>query len=139
MPSRRPDDFGVNDNSFIIELDGVDVGNFAKAEGIETSTKVLTLDNGKKQPGQTTYANIILREGIVNNDSLWRWYKDVINGQVERKSGDLIVRSSNGDEINRYKLFEAWPCRWKNAVQGFKTGNNFIEEIEIAVEKIERI
>jgi hypothetical protein len=38
----------------------------------------------------------------------------------------------------RYKFQEAWPCRWKRLQLTTDTPGTLIEELEIAVEKIER-
>jgi hypothetical protein len=40
-------------------------------------------------------------------------------------------------EKYRYNFFEAWPCRWKGIQMDAKAQLTLVEEIEIAVEKIE--
>ena len=142
MPNRRNFDH-LGSSKFKIEIEGVTQGAFTAIEGMETNTEVITFTDGsdlivRKRPGRTTYSNIILKRGFINTDELWNWYKAVIDGMVERKSGSLIVCADDGSEIMRYNFFEAWPCRWKNFVMGAKDARTLIEELEIVVEKIER-
>ena len=61
------------------------------------------------------------------------------DGKIERKAGSIILAGDDGSEIMRYNFFEAWPCRWKSFVLNASSKTkSIIEELEIAVEKIER-
>lgn len=143
MPNRREFDHLVN-SKFKVEIEGVGADMaFAAVSGIEVRTDVITFANGnnilnRKRPGRTTYSNIVLKRGYTDSDELWNWYKKVMDGKVERKSASIIVCDDVGDEIMRYNLFEAWPCRWKNLVLDATSDGTLIEELEIVVEKIER-
>ena len=143
MPNRRPNDHLVT-SKFRIEIDGVTQGAFAAMDGIESTTEVVHYADGddiieRKRPGRTRYSNIVLKRGFVNTEELWAWYKTVIDGKIERKSGSIILVGDDGSEITRYNFFEAWPCRWKSFVlKASSKTKGIIEELEIAVEKIER-
>lgn len=142
MPNRRPHDHLVA-CKFKVEINGVTVGAFSSVDGIESKTDVIIFHDGsdllqRKRPGRTTYSNIVLKRGFVNTDELWKWYKKVIDGKVERKSGSIIVCADDMTEIFRYNFFEAWPCRWKSLELEGGSAEGLVEELEIAVEKIER-
>jgi phage tail-like protein len=143
MPNRRTNDHLVT-SKFKIEIEGVTQGAFAAMDGIESTTEVVHFADGddiieRKRPGRTRYSNIILKRGFVNTDELWIWYKSVIDGKVDRRSGSIILTGDDGSEIMRYNFFEAWPCRWKSFVLNASSKTkSIIEELEIAVEKIER-
>ena len=142
MPNRREFDHLVN-SKFKVEIEGVSSAAFAAVSGIEVRTDVIMFANGndilnRKRPGRTTYSNIVLKRGYTDSDNLWNWYKAVMEGKVERKSGSIIVCDDVGDEIMRYNMFEAWPCRWKSLVLDATSDGTLIEELEIVVEKIER-
>jgi phage tail-like protein len=143
MPNRRPNDHLVT-SKFRIEIEGVTQGAFAAMDGIESTTEVVHYADGsdiieRKRPGRTRYSNIVLKRGFVNTDELWNWYKNVVDGKVERRSGSIILTGDDGSEIMRYNFFEAWPCRWKSLVLSASSNTRgIIEELEIAVEKIER-
>ncbi len=142
MPNRRPFDHLVS-NKFKIEIEGVTVGSFTAFGGIEIETDIVHFDNGddiynRKRPGKTDFKNLVLKRGYINTDELWQWYKKVIEGKVERKSGSIISLADDGTEIVRYNFFEGWPCKWVGFE--FNAGKNgaLFEEIEIAVEMIEK-
>ena len=79
-----------------------------------------------------------MKRGFTQSDELWKWYQAVIDGHVERKSGSVILCGDDGSEILRYNFFEGWPCRWKSFALDAMKSSNLVEEIEIAVEKVER-
>lgn len=142
MPNSRSFDHRLASN-FKVEIEGVTVGAFAAMSGLECTTEVVRYANGsdiinRKRPGRTNYANIVLKRGYVNTDELWEWYKKVIDGRIERKAGSVILCGDDGSEIMRYNFFEAWPCRWKSFEMDAAGSEVLVEELEIAVERIER-
>lgn len=142
MPNRRPNDH-LYSGKFKIEIEGVTQGAFAAVDGIESTTDVVTFVDGsdvivRKRPGHTRYSNIVLRRGLLVNTELWDWYRAVVEGKVQRKAGSIIVCGDDGTEIFRYNFFEAWPCRWRSLVLHASTPETLVEEIELAVEKVER-
>ena len=142
MPNRREFDH-IGAYNFKVEIEGVTVGAFTEVGGLEVVAEVLETSDGndllvRKRPGRTTYTNIVLRRGFTNTDELWNWLKKVIDGQVERRSGSIVICDDVGDEIMRYNFFEAWPCRWKTNLLSARHRGTLIEEIEIVTEKIER-
>ncbi len=143
MPNRRPHDHLVN-SRFRIEIEGVTSGEFFAVDGLEATTEVVRFVDGgdlrtRKRPGRSTFSNIVLRRGYTNSTELWKWYKAVLDGKIERKAGSIIVCGDDGSEILRYNFFEGWPCRWKSMeLNALGPTASLIEEIEIAVEWIER-
>lgn len=142
MPNRREHDHLVT-SKFKVEIEGVTVGSFAAMDGLESTTEVVEYADGddlinRKRPGRTSYANIVLKRGYTNTEELWNWYKQVVDGRVERKSGSVILNGDDGSEILRYNFFEGWPCHWKSFVLDASSTEALVEELEIAVEKIER-
>lgn len=142
MPNSRSFDHRFN-GKFRIEIEGVTQGAFAACDGLEASIDIVTFNDGddmlqRKRPGRTRYANIVLRRGLTTSTELWDWFKAAANGQIERKAGSVIVCNDAGQEVFRYNFFEGWPCRWKSLELDAATPAALVEEIEMAVEKIER-
>ena len=79
-----------------------------------------------------------MKRGYINTDELWNWRKAVIDGKVERKSGSIILCADDGEEIMRYNFFEAWPCKWKGFTLDGKGTDVNVEEIELAIERLDR-
>jgi phage tail-like protein len=142
MPNRRGHDH-IGQFNFKVEIEGVTVGAFRNVEGLDSETEVVEYQDGddiilRKRPGRTKYSNVVFKRGYVNTDELWQWRKRVIDGVVERKSGSVILCADDGSEIMRYNFFEGWPCKWKGFSLDGKGNDVTVEEIELAVEKIER-
>lgn len=143
MPNRREFDHIGNFN-FKVEINGVTVAAFQEVGGLEVTTEVIEYQDGddlsvRKRPGRTSYSNIILKRGYTATDELWQWMSETIDGTVERKSGSVVLFGDDAaTEIIRYNFFEAWPCRWKGFVLDGKGTDVAIEELELAVERIER-
>jgi phage tail-like protein len=141
MPKRDFDHIG--NFNFKVEIEGVTQGAFRNVEGLDSETEIVEYQDGddlvlRKRPGRTKFSNVTLKRGYVNSDELWQWRKKVVESKVERKSGSVILCGDDGEEIMRYNFFEAWPCKWKGfSLDGKGTDVN-VEEIELAVEKIER-
>ncbi len=142
MPNRRAFDHIGNFN-FKVEVEGVTTGAFRNVEGLDSETEIVEYQDGddlilRKRPGRTKYSNVTLKRGYINNTELWEWRKAVIEGKVTRKSGSIILCSDDGTEVMRYNFFEAWPTKWKGFTLDGKGTDVNVEELELAVEKIER-
>jgi phage tail-like protein len=143
MPNRRDFDHIGNFN-FKVEIEGVTVAGFQEVGGLEVTTEVIEYHDGddltlRKRPGATSYSNIILKRGYTATDELWSWMKSVIDGKIERRSLSIVLFGDDAaTEVIRYNVFEAWPCRWKGFVLDGKGTGTAIEELEIAIERIER-
>lgn len=142
MPNRRKHD-PIGGFNFKVEIEGVTTAAFQEVSGLTADTTVVEYQDGddiilRKRPGRTKYANLTFKRGYINTDELWMWYKKVIDGKVERKSGSVILCADDGTEVMRYNFFEAWPCKWKGFSLKGKGDDVNVEEIELAVEKLER-
>ncbi len=142
MPNRRPHDHIGNFN-FLVEIEGVGQAEFKNVEGLDSETEIVEYQDGddiilRKRPGRTKYSNITLKRGYINTTELWDWRKKVIEGKIERKSGSVILCADDGSEIMRYNFFEAWPSKWKGFTLDGKGTDVNVEEIELAVERVER-
>ena len=142
MPNRRSFDH-IGAYNFKVEIEGVTMGAFRNVEGLDSETTIVEFQDGddmvlRKRPGRTKYSNVTLKRGFVNDPALWEWRKKVIDGVVERKSGSVILCADDGSEVVRYNFFEAWPSKWKGFTLDGKGDDVTVEEVELAVEKIER-
>ncbi|MBU0553581.1 phage tail protein [Myxococcota bacterium] len=134
----------VGNYNFRIEIEGITWGSFKNVEGLAAEAQVIEEQNGdervqRKRPGQMKYSNITLKRGYVSTPYLWEWWKAVREGKVQRKSGSIILQNDHGLEVMRYNFFEAWPCKWKGFTLDGKGTDSAVEEIEMVVERWERI
>lgn len=82
----------------------------------------------KYRPGRPVFGNITLKGpvGSLTDTRLLEWFQ----GEAQRKSGSIILLDRSGKEVARYNFLEGWPVRFAST--------HIVEEIEIAVERVER-
>jgi len=129
--------------NFFVEIDGVVSASFMSVEGLESTTEAIEFregiwaKNARKIPGNTSYSNIILKRVFTFTTELWRWRKKVADGNVERRNGTIIITGGNKDQTVRFKFYDAWPARWTLSTHEGREKRYLIEELEIAVDKLE--
>ena len=142
-----------------IKLDGSDDvvdGTFLDCQGLTASQEVVEFAEvtpekwGKaryghvvhtKIPGNTKANNLVLRRGMTNSITLWRWFEAVRSGnwKSQRRDGSVTIYDRAGDEQARFEFFGAWPANYKAADLSASGTEMEIEELEIAVEFLKRI
>lgn len=132
-------------NFFEVEIDGILSGKFRRCEGLEAETYIYEVEEGglntntHKFLGRTRFPNIILENGITDNNDLWDWYSETALSEekVERKDGSIIMYNSANEEIKRWNFYRALPCRWVGPTLGGDVHGCAVEKIEIAHEGLE--
>jgi phage tail-like protein len=136
---------------FVLELSNGDartiIGGFKSLSGMDSETEVVEFleggDSGviRKLPGRTKYSNIVLKRGIIDSaqNDLWNWRKNIIDGVPDRRDGAIILMRRDGSEVLRYEFFEAFPVVWRGFSLDAGGSDVAVEEIALAVERIERI
>jgi phage tail-like protein len=130
--------------SFLIEIDGITQAGFSDCTGFGASTDPIEYREGgenrtvRKLPGMTKYNNITLKWGITDSRELYDWYRDVVNGKIERKNGSIILLDLQGQEVLRWNFFNGWPSKWDGPDFTAKGNDVAIETLEIANEGTER-
>jgi phage tail-like protein len=123
---------------FLIEIQGLIVGGFSEVTGLQAETEIETVEEGgvndyvHKFPKKTKQFNLVLKRGITDSDSLWKWHQDVVNGKISRKSGFIILLDSQGNEKWRWHFVQAYPVKWSGP--DLKADNN-----AVAIESLELV
>jgi phage tail-like protein len=139
--SQRDDPYKVF--NFLVEIDNVTRAFFKQVSGLGSETAVIEyragdkLDTVRKLPGLTTYANIVLRRGITQDAELWNWRKTVVDGQVERRNGSIVLLDDALDPVVRWNFRNGWICKWEGPALNASANEVAIETIEIAHEGLE--
>jgi len=92
----------------------------------------------RKLPGMTKYPNIVLKWGLSDSDELYKWWKSIMNGKVDRRNGSIILLDTEGNEKVRWNFFNAWPTKWDGPDFNAKGNDVAIETLELANEGTER-
>lgn len=128
--------------NFLVEIDGITRAGFRECSGLDTTQDPIEYREGneglttRKLPGLNTYSNISLRWGITDDAELWEWRQQVMNGQVERKNGSIVLLDDTGEEKARWNFREGWPTKWTGPELNATGTDVAIETLEIVHEGI---
>jgi phage tail-like protein len=123
---------------FYVEIQGIEQASFAECSGLSVETEVFEYQEGglneyvHKLPGRSKVSNVTLKRGITESTELWDWYRDVVQGKVERKNVSIVLYDLEGEEVMRWAFIDAYPVKWSGP--GFKADANAItiETLELA-------
>jgi phage tail-like protein len=127
-----------------VQIDNPDVAAYSEPSG-----RTFDVDPGeyregtdlplhvRKLTGLRKFANIALKRGITENQDLWDWYKEVLDGSVERRNGAVILLDEDRNEVLRWNFEGGWICKWEGPSMNATSNDVAIESIEICVERVE--
>jgi hypothetical protein len=79
-------------------------------------------------------APITLRRGITGDRSLWEWRKHVADGQIDRRSGSIILMTADGKDVARWTFANGWPSKWEGPALNGQSNYVAIETLRIVHE-----
>jgi phage tail-like protein len=134
--------------NFLVEIDGLYIVQaiFTECSGLGSTTEIIETREGganttvRKLPGKTSYSDITLKWGLTNSLDLWNWRQQIIDGNVVRKNGSIVVHDlANRTAVARWNFFDAWPTRWEGPTFN-ATGNDIaIDTLVLAHERLLRV
>jgi phage tail-like protein len=130
--------------NFIVEIDGISQAGFTECSGFGATTEPVEVNEGglnsasHKFVGRTKQNNLTLKWGLTDSRDLYNWYRDVVDGKIQRKNGSIIVLDLEGNEKVRWNFYNAWPTKWDGPDFNAKGNEVAIETLEIAHEGIVR-
>ncbi|MCZ6574454.1 MAG: phage tail protein [Planctomycetota bacterium] len=130
--------------NFLVEVSGITAAGFAEVSGLEVEIESIEYREGnspttgvRKFPGLAKFANIVLKRGVAGAE-LWEWMQNILDGNIDRRSGSIILLNQARDEVARWNFFEGWPCKWEGpSLSATKSGIAF-ETVEICHERLLR-
>ncbi|MFG1817776.1 phage tail protein [Kribbella sp. NPDC049174] len=132
--------------NFLVELDGIAQASFTECSGLGSTTEVIENREGgdnttvRKLPGKTTYTDITLKWGATSSIELWQWRLQIVQGQVVRKNGAIVVYDlANRTEVVRWNFDRAWPTKWEGSAFNAKGSEILIETLVLAHEGLARV
>lgn len=131
--------------NFLVEIDNITRAAFHEASGFDTTIDVIEHREGGqntttyKVPGLTKHGNITLKRGLTDDTQLDDWYQKVVDGEIDRRNGSIVVLNRKGDEVARWNFFRAWPTKY--TLPSFTAeGNDIaIQTLELAHEGLKRV
>jgi phage tail-like protein len=75
---------------------------------------------------------------VTTSRDLYNWHLAVINGQLQRKSGSVVLLAADGTEAVRWNFTNAWPSKWDGPTLNAMSNEVAIESLTITCEKQEQ-
>jgi phage tail-like protein len=130
--------------NFLVEIDGIARAAFHEVSGFDSTIDVIEHREGgdnttpRKLPGMTKHSNIVLKWGMTDDQDLYRWHRDTVRGNVQRRNGSIVLLDRRGQEVARWNFFNAWPAKWDGPDFNAEGNDVAIETLELAHEGVER-
>jgi phage tail-like protein len=148
MPQLFTEYDALTGHTYQIEIDGVGLGQFQEVSGLSIERQVIehyaTLPGGqevlKKEPGPIKYGDITLKRGMTDNDELYQWMNEIVEGNLDaaRRNGSIVEYDLNFGEVNRWNFVNGWPSKWEAPSHKANSNEIAVESITIAIEKLEK-
>jgi phage tail-like protein len=129
--------------NFRLEVDGLEVAAFSEVSGLQSEGEVADYRTGMDMPlttrkliGLRKYGPITLKRGMVQDSTLWDWYRNIANGDPDRRNGSVILMDEQRNDVLRWNFESAWPN--KISASEFKASGNDIavESVELVIENL---
>lgn len=138
-------DFNPTAATFLVEVDGQQLGQFQEASGLSVTVEVEEVVEGgqnfhtHKLPGRFTFDNVRLTRGVTEDNGFLAWVDTTTAGAFE-KNGNKMKRttvaitlvSSAGTRLRTWTLQEAFPVSWSGPDFSLSNDDYPVEELEIA-------
>jgi phage tail-like protein len=122
---------------FLIEIDGLTSGGFARVKGLQREIKHESYREGgvndyeHKLFTQVTYPPVILERGLALDD-LWKWAQAAADGDIQRKNVRIRLENEAGEKVWAWQLDWAMPVKWSCSDLDAASSQVSIESLELA-------
>jgi phage tail-like protein len=130
--------------NFLVEIDGIAAAAFEECSGLAASVDIIEYREGgdkrsaaRKIPGRARFSNLILKRGITTNRELWQWFREILNGVVDRRNVGVVLLDSQRQPVVRWTLTDAFPAKWEGPLLKGKGTEVAIETLELAHEGLD--
>lgn len=127
---------------FALEIENIEVAQFLECSGLKSTSNVFEIEEGglnqyvHKLPGMSRWENITLRYGVTSDTTLMEWRNMVLQDQFDdgdfRRSGAIVLKNLNNEEVRRYSFEEGWPVSWEGPSLNAGDADLAVEMVEIA-------
>jgi phage tail-like protein len=123
---------------FLVEVEGLVVGGFSEVTGLEAEIETEEYREGgvndyvHNLPKGTKYPAVVLKRGVADSDTLWKWHNKTRDGQIEFHTVHLILLDDQGNHKWDWRFNNACPVKW--SVADFKADSSAvaIESLELS-------
>ena len=130
--------------TFLVVVDGQEVGRFSEVTGLQVEVEMETYSEGGVNgyvhhlPGRMTWPNLVLKRGITHEDNLIAWFNRATGenfaskGAVERTTMAITLINNKGEYLRSWAVEEAVPVRWTGPTFAASSDDVAVEELEVA-------
>lgn len=143
-PATRTDPYMAQ--NFLVVIGGAQPTPVSEVLGLEAAIDVVEYRNGSlvantttKLAGLNRYANVTLKRGLTQDQTLWDWMKSGLGGVLVRQHVVITLRDQADNPVLVWRLINAWPCKWTGPTLSAKSSEVAIESLEICHEGIELV
>ena len=95
--------------NFELQVGDVLLGAFSECSGLAIEGDAVDYREGtelspgvRKLVGLRKYAAIVLKRGYAQDQSLWSWYQNIVNGVLDRRNVTIVVRNEERTPVLRW-------------------------------------
>jgi len=122
---------------FLIEVEGLLVGGFAEVSGLQAEIETEEYWEGGNHnvhtlPKGTKYSRLVLKRGVTDADTLWKWHTRIRDGHVERHTVHIILLDEDSSRKWDWRCVDAYPVKWSGPDFRADSDSIAIESLELA-------
>ena len=129
--------------NFRLEIDDTEVAAFSDVSGLTSTGEAVSYRTGMDIPltvrkliGLRSFGPITLKRGMVADDTLWEWYRNIVTGENDRRNGSVILQDEQHVDVLRWNFENAWPNKIEGPTLNASGNAVAIESVELIVEDI---
>jgi phage tail-like protein len=84
-----------------------------------------------KLPIITKHPNLVLKKGMTDSNTMYKWYKDVTNGNIRPSQISVILFDNLKNVVKRWTFQNAFPIKWSASSFNSTSNSLEIETVEI--------
>ena len=128
---------------FRVEIEGIVQAGFRECSGLGSEIEVIEYREGgdstsavHKLPGRVKYSDIVLKWGVTQSRELNDWHLAIIQGQLQRKNGSIVLLDASGVEAVRWLFTDAWPSKFEGPTLNAAGNDVAIESLTLTCERM---
>jgi phage tail-like protein len=129
--------------NFLVEISGTTLAGFSECTGLSSEVGVIEYREGgdtrvRKLPGLGKFGDVTLKRGVVNNNELQNWHRNILNGVPDRRNVSIVLLDNQRQPVVRWNVSDAFPRKWEGPDLNAKANDVAIEALTLCCEGIER-
>ncbi len=142
MPETATREDPYRSYNFIVEIYSIAVAGFSEVSGLSGDTDVVEYREGtdvsmavRKLPGRPKWGtNLTLKVGMTTSRVLWQWRLAIINGNVDRRNGAVVLLDEQRNRVAEWQFENAWVVKYEGPALNAKGNDVAVETLELAHE-----